>query len=149
MKNRIQLFIGIVVLLTVVLACGGSAKPTAAPVVPTTAPATSVKVVDVYLATDDTGDTRVTSYTPDQPFFAIVEIENPGPNTVLKADWYAVDVPNIDPNYQIDDVSIAADGNTVFTFDLTGTDPWPLGEYRVDLYIDDVKFHTINFEVVQ
>jgi hypothetical protein len=53
-----------------------------------------------------------------------------------------------EPNTMIDDVSVTS-GDARLTFDLTNQKDfiWPVGQYRVDLYLNDELKTSLSFEV--
>ncbi len=131
--NIIVILTGLLIMMAAVSACAKA----------------QVNIVDAYMASDNSGETRVITYKPDQPFYAILEVENINPKSVVKADWYASKVENVPDNSPIDDWSSEAGKNNVFTFDLTSPNAWPFGTYRVDLYIDNVLKQSLSFTVAR
>ena len=51
--------------------------------------------------------------------------------------------------HKIDESRITADESGQLTFDLTNDGPWPVGEYEVDLFLNDGEEpeRTLEFEV--
>jgi len=47
----------------------------------------------------------------------------------------------------IDEAEITAEEGNIFTFDLTNNGLWPVGKYKVDLYLNDKLDRTLEFEV--
>jgi hypothetical protein len=74
-------------------------------------------------------------------------LNNAPDSTVVKGVWTAVSAEGVDPNYEIDSAEITGGDNTYY-FSLGGsTDPWPVGKYKIDLYIDGNMVQTVEFEV--
>jgi hypothetical protein len=88
-----------------------------------------------------------TVFAPDQTFYCIVELANAPDDTKLKAVWTAVEVEGEQPDLLIDEVEMTAEEGNVFTFDLTNNGLWPVGKYKVDLYLNDELDRTLEFEV--
>ena len=131
-KNKIQLVALFLVLLFVSMACSFSAS--------------TANIQDAYLAADEEGTTPVKSFTQDQVFYAIVNMANAPDDTTLKATWYAVDAEGVEPNLMIDEVSLTG-GDGVYPFSLENNDLWPLGTYKVDLWLNDKLDRTLEFTV--
>jgi hypothetical protein len=62
-------------------------------------------------------------------------LSNAADSTVLRAEWYAIDAAGTTPNSIIDTVETTG-GNGIYTFDLSSQDPWPIGTYRVEIYVN-------------
>jgi uncharacterized RDD family membrane protein YckC len=67
----------------------------------------------------------------------------------LKAVWTAVDVGDAaPPNTELDETMLTLTGPAPGTFRLKrGPRPWPVGDYRVDLYLDDELMVTLPYTV--
>ena len=59
--------------------------------------------------------------------------------------WYAVDVPDVEANYLIDEAEIT--GGPDVTFDLTNDQYWPDGKYKVEIYLNGKLDTTLEFSV--
>jgi hypothetical protein len=132
-KREFQILAAILILILVSLACGGSVS---------TANITSAKMF-----ADSEGTQETSVYAQDQPFYCIVELANAPEDTTLKAVWTAVEAEGTEPNYLIDEAEITAGNENVFTFDLTNNGLWPIGKYKVDLYLNGELDRTLDFEV--
>jgi hypothetical protein len=98
------------------------------------------------MSADPDGAQTTTVYDQDDIFYAIVELANAPDATTVTAVWIAVDIEGTDPNTTLDEV-VATSGDTVLTFDLTNNLLWPLGQYRVDIYLNDELNTSLEFEV--
>jgi hypothetical protein len=56
-----------------------------------------------------------------------------------------VQVEGEDPNTLIDEAE--TQGSGTFTFNLANNGPWPLGQYRVEIYVNGELALTLDFEV--
>jgi ABC-type Fe3+-citrate transport system substrate-binding protein len=131
-KVRIKILVLMVVMVIVSIACGFSAS--------------TANIKDSYLAKDEAGKEKTTVYPQDSVFYCIVTLANAPNDTTLKAVWTAVDAKDTAPNFKIDEVSTTTGDGTV-PFTLTNDNLWPVGKYKVDLYLNDVLKQTLNFEV--
>ncbi|NJN55829.1 MAG: trypsin-like serine protease [Anaerolineae bacterium] len=117
--------------LLFLVACGGESAPT---------------ISQVALAKDESGSRNTTVFAPTDTFYLIVEASGPE-NTRVKATWTAVNAENVDPNYLIDEVEQSISGSNTITFDLAGDNPWPVGDYKVDLSINGEPSQSVTFRV--
>jgi len=60
--------------------------------------------------------------------------------------WIAVNAEGTDPNFVINETEFVS-GSGVVYFELSNTNLWPVGTYKVDVYMNDVLTKTVNFEV--
>jgi hypothetical protein len=123
----------LVALLGATLACGGEVS------------ATTAKVADAYMSTDEGGTDRTTVYGQDAVFYAQVDLQNAPDDTVLKAVWTMVEAQDYDPGQVVNESEITGSDPVFFT--LSNNDPWPIGTYKVDLYLDGDLVNTITFSV--
>jgi len=131
--HKIQILLVIAILISAALACGGSIS--------------TANISSAKMAADSEGTQETTVFAPDQTFYCIVELANAPDDTKLKAVWTAVEVEGEEQNVLIDEAEITAEEGNVFTFDLTNNGLWPVGKYKVDLYLNDKLDRTLEFEV--
>lgn len=76
-------------------------------------------------------------------------LEKVASSSTLKAVWICEKSEGIEPNYKISEASMKVGMiNNSGDFSLSKpTKGWPVGSYRVDLYIDDKVNETAHFEV--
>ncbi len=132
-KNKLFILAAIVMLVAVTLACGASVS--------------TAKISSAMLSADSEGASATTTFSPDQAFYAIVELANAPSDTKLKAVWTAVEVEGEQPDLLIDQAEITAGNENVFTFNLTNDGLWPAGKYKVDIYLNDKLDQTLEFQV--
>jgi hypothetical protein len=108
--------------------------------------ASTANIADAWMATDETGRTRVTTYSPFDMFYAIVDLRNAPDTTNIKAVWTAVNVEGITPNEVLNETTLTTPSG-LLNFRLSLTEPWPPGEYKVDIYLNDKLDKTLKFEV--
>lgn len=131
-KHNFILVAALATLLLASLACGFSVS--------------TANIKDAYMARDGDGNEKTTTFAQDEKFYCIVELANAPDDTVVKAVWYAVEAEGTEPNLKIDEASLTT-GDGTLTFDLTNDMLWPLGKYKVELYINDELAKTVEFEV--
>ncbi len=106
----------------------------------------TAKIGDVWMSSDEAGKVRTAVYGPDEVFYAQVDLRNAPDDTKLKAVWIAVEAEDVDPNYTIYETEFVS-GSAQVTFDLSNTNPWPAGKYRVDIYLNDKLAKSVEFKV--
>jgi len=137
MKNR-KSFMGLAAaaIIAVTLACNALAST------PT--------VSNIRMATDDTGKTPTSSYTPSDEFYVFADLSGLKAGSVVEAKWYAVSAQGVDANSEINtsDYTYVSGINFVY-FQLSTSDggDWPTGTYRVELYLDGTKVGEQGFNV--
>jgi hypothetical protein len=112
--------------------------------------ASTANISDAKMTLDEAGNNPTKVYSPnDQTFYCIAQLSNAPEDTAVKALWTAVDVEGVKPNLKIDESRITADESGQLTFDLTNDGPWPVGEYKVDLFLNDEEepARTLEFRV--
>jgi hypothetical protein len=129
-KKRILLFLGLATLVLSALACEFSA--------------TTANIKDAYLVTDESSGTKTTTYTQDQPFVFVVELANAPDDTKVKAVWYAYDESGTATQFVEKEM---VTGGSPITFSATNNGPWPVGKYKVELYLNDKLNKTVEFSV--
>jgi hypothetical protein len=110
--------------------------------------ASSANISSAKMARDKGGKQPTKTFSPDEPFYCIVELSNAPDDTTLKAVWTAVKAEGAKPNTKIAE-SKATGGSGQIQFNLTNKVPWPTGDYKVDLYLNDAKkpTKTVTFKV--
>ena len=100
-----------------------------------------------WLSADSSGTPETTQFTQDQQtIYCLVELRNAPADTTVKAVWTAVSAEGTDPNLLIDENEFTS-GDATITFDLTNDLLWPVGSYKVDLYLNGELSQTLTFEV--
>ena len=110
--------------------------------------ASTANISEAKMARDEEGNNPTKVFSPDDTFYCVVELSNAPDDTAVKAVWSAVDVEGANPNTKIDETSITS-GSGQLQFNLTNDGPWPVGEYEVDLFLNDEEepARTLEFEV--
>jgi hypothetical protein len=131
-NHRFQIISFIGVLLLVTAACSFSAS--------------TAKIKDAWTARDNNGEQQKTIvFAQDDIFYCMVALTNAPDDTVVKAAWYAVDVEGTDPNTLISETEFTGGGE--MTFNLNFDKAWPIGRYKVELYLNGELDRTLEFSV--
>jgi hypothetical protein len=102
-------------------------------------------ISSVTLTADATIGTATTTFTPDQTFYAIVVLANAPDTTKVKAIWYTVD--DAGAATKIAEKEIVGSGSPINFNASNNAGPWPVGKYRVEIYLNDAVNKTIDFSV--
>jgi hypothetical protein len=124
--------LAVIALAAAVVACGGSVS--------------TANISNAWMSTDKEGNSKTATFSPDQIFYAQVELKNAPDDTKVKASWTAVSVEGTEPNKAIDSAEITS-GDGLVHFNLENNGSWPVGQYKVDLYLNDALAKTLTFEV--
>jgi hypothetical protein len=114
------------------LACGGSFS--------------TANFQDAYMSNDTDGTSRTTVYGQDAIFYAQVDLKNAPDDTKLKAVWFAVNAEGVEANFQIEETEFTSSDGLIH-FELSNDSLWPIGQYKVDLYLNDTLTQTLTFDV--
>lgn len=132
-RNITPLLLAALVLLAATLACGGSFS--------------TANIENAWMATDPDGENQTTVFSQDAIFYAIADLKNAPDDTKLKAVWTVVNAQDTEPNLVINESEITSGDGQVY-FQLENTDYlWPVGQYKVDIYLNDTLDKTLTFEV--
>ncbi len=130
--HKLSILPGIAALVVAALACGGNF--------------TTANIGDAWLTTDEAGENRTTVFPQDAMFNLFIELKNAPDDTQIKASWIAVNAEGYDPNTSIYDTEYTSGDDTI-RFYLTNEDPWPVGSYKVDIYLNGNLDRSLPFTV--
>jgi hypothetical protein len=130
MKSALFSVFSILVLVT--LACGFNVS--------------TANIGEAILARDADAADPTTIFAQDETIYAVIELANAPDDTNIRAVWIAVEADNTDPDFLIDQVELTS-GSGQINFSLTNDRLWPVGRYKVDLYLNDTFDRTLDFEV--
>jgi hypothetical protein len=142
MKRMIGLAVLLLAVFLVLTGCSGSFS--------------TAKISSAVLAKDAKADSYdpvdpTSVFATDQPVIhLVVAIKNAPSDTKLKSIWTAVDVGDAAPaGTVIDETEYTADGSgkVDFTLSQPSTGTWPVGTYKVDIYLDGKLDTTLEFTV--
>lgn len=110
--------------------------------------ASTANIANAHMSLDEADTQQTTSYSTDSPaFYCYFDLKNAPDDTVVKGVWTLVSADGYDSNQEIDSAEITGSDETYY-FSLGGSsDPWPVGQYKIDLYLNDELVQTINFDV--
>lgn len=129
---KFPIFLALITIALSALACGGSF--------------TTANVGDAWMATDIEGANRTTVFSQEDDFYAFVELRNAPDDTQLKAVWTGVDIEGEEPNIIINETEFTSGDDTIY-FQLFNDQLWPVGSYKVDIYLNGELATTMTFQV--
>jgi hypothetical protein len=98
-------------------------------------------ISNIRMTSDDAGKILTNSYSPTDEFFVFADLSGLKVGSLVEAKWYAVNASGVEANslINISDYHYAP-GIDFVSFNLTTSDgsKWPIGFYKVDLYLDGV-----------
>jgi len=118
----------------------------------------TANITNATLSKDVTGSTfdpvdPTTTFPVDQPVIHLVaKVANAPEGTKVKSVWTAVDVGDIAPaNTKVAETEVVlnSDGSAHFTLSLPSSGAWPVGKYKVDVYLNDKLDRTLEYTVAQ
>jgi hypothetical protein len=131
--HKLPILLALIALVLAALACGGNFS--------------TANITSAALYSDSAGTQATTVFSQDQIFYAIVELANAPDTTTLKASWIGISLEGEEPNIIIDETEVTVGEDDTFTFNLENDQLWPVGTYKVDIYLNDELDRTLNFEV--
>jgi hypothetical protein len=135
--RRLALLILLCTLAVSVSACEFSAS---------TATVTSAELARGY-ADGKATDVSTTFAPSDTPLHYVVTLSSAPDDTKVKAVWTIVDAGDGQYKDQKLDETVLQSGSGVLNFTLAGTQAWPAGKYKVDLFLNDKLDRTADFLV--
>lgn len=118
----------------------------------------TANIQQAILAKDVKGDNfepvdPTSTFKTDQPVInLVVTVANAPSDTKVKTVWTAVDVGEAAPaNTQIDEAEVTMDdsGSAHFTLSVPDSGAWPVGKYKVEIYLNDKLDRTLEYTVTQ
>ena len=132
-RNVAPILFAVIILIFTQLACNASVS--------------TANINKAWLDTSEEGQNPTTTFAQDAIFYAMVDLKNAPNDTKLKAVWTVVDAKDTDPNQVITETEITT-GDGLVHFQLENKDYlWPVGQYKVDIYLNDTLDKTLTFEV--
>lgn len=89
-------------------------------------------------------------FGPAATIHAVLEVKNAPQGTNFAAKWFTTDVGDAEePDLLIDETDSTAGGSGFLDFSLSPDIQFPLGNYRVEIYIDNKLDHVAEFSIVE
>jgi hypothetical protein len=109
------------------------------------------RIASAYLAEQKDGK-RVSAFTPRSPFvYVMFTLADAPRGTLVRCLWFAEKVEVVPPDYKLYEAQVRMGGGGV---DNQGncwisrpSNGWPVGRYRVELYVAERKGRALRFNV--
>jgi predicted small secreted protein len=151
-KNKIVILLAVVALLLASLACnavsGGGNDVDNTNSGDDGFSVTTANITNAHMARDIDDLDQSDVFSPSDPtFYCFFDLNNAPDSTVVKGVWTLVSAEGYESNSEIDSAEVTgSDDYYYFSLDRS-TDAWPVGTYKIDLYIDGSLVETLEFEV--
>lgn len=107
---------------------------------------TTANIKSVTITSDEAGTTETSVYAPTDTFYCIVELDNAPDDTKTTAIWKVVEAEGQEPGFEIGEYELES-GSGTLTFQITPDTEWPVGRYSCEIYLNDEKKETVEFQV--
>jgi len=130
---RKSLFFVVAVMVVTILACGFSAS--------------TANISDAKMVADSEGEQSTDVFAQDDTFYAVVQVNNAPDDTKVKAVWVAVEADGVDPDFVIGEKELVGGGTLTYSLSNAEDTLWPVGDYKVDIYLNDELDRSLQFTV--
>jgi hypothetical protein len=109
---------------------------------------TTPGISNIYMASDEAGTNRTTVFSPTDAFYVFFDVNNIEAGTRFQSRWYGLDLEDVDANTPIQTFDYTyEEGIGNIYFQLTNDQGWPVGNYKVEIYMMDTKVGEQQFSV--
>jgi len=106
------------------------------------------EISNIYMATDEQGTNKTTVFSPEDDFYVFFDVKGVTVGNNFQSRWYALDIEGEDPNVPFQTIDyVYEEGIGNIYFQLTNDQPWPVGNYKVEIYLTDIKMGEQQFSV--
>jgi hypothetical protein len=103
-------------------------------------------IQEAWTTADEAGKIPTNVFGPEDVIYVQFKLSNSLFGDQLQAVWTTVAVPGNKPGTVISEHEMESAGPSGY-FGLSNDDPWPAGEYRVEVYINGVLGASVDFSV--
>jgi len=140
MNKNLSVFLAFGALLSTMLACNLL-----------TGTSSEMTLDNLRMAFDADGTNTTTVFSPSDVFYVVGDLNNAPAGTVVEARWLAEQIDGYDPEELIYEQSINDFTDESFTgtiyFELSNDGGWPVGDYKVDIYLNGNFNQSVSFSV--
>ncbi len=133
MNKKIFVFLALTSLILSTMACALLGPPA---------------IKEAFMSLDEAGETPTSAFSPEDDIYCQVKLKNSLWGDQLEAVWSVVNVSGARPGEVISEHQLESAGPSAY-FGLTNPDPWPEGEYQVEVYINGALGATVFLEVLE
>jgi hypothetical protein len=140
MKKRYFVLLALLALLLASLACNFPAGGVG-----------ELRLENLRMALDQDGNNPTTVFSPSDVFYVVGDLSNAPAGTLIDAKWLAAQIEGYEPDeliYEqtINDFAEENFSGTIY-FELSNDSDWPVGQYKVDVYLNGSLAGSIPFSV--
>jgi hypothetical protein len=106
--------------------------------------ASTAKISSAIMTADSASGVETSTFSADQTFYCVVGLDNAPDDTKVKAVWYTVD--DAGTATKLIEKELVG-GKGPITFNASNNGPWPVGKYKVEIYLNDKLDKTLEFSV--
>jgi hypothetical protein len=100
------------------------------------------------MATDKDGTNKTNIFSPEDDFYVFFDVAGVEVGTPFQSRWYALDIEGQDATVPFQTIDYAyEEGITSIYFQMTSEEPWPVGSYKVEVYMNGAKIGEQGFAV--
>jgi len=134
MKTRIAILLALLALIASTLACASSAP---------------AGVSNPILSTDEKGTNTATTFAPTDTIYLSFTVNQVDKGTSFDVKWYALNVSGQDPNtpFFTSNVIYDGSGNRIIAHVNITSGGFPVGQYKVEIYMNGTKVAEQQFNV--
>lgn len=134
--NRLfRILCAIVVLVLASLACNAAEPATPG-------------VSNIYMANDEAGTNKLTTFAPTDDFYVFFDVNAVDAGTSFQSRWYALNIEGVDASTPVQTIDYSyEEGIKNIYFQLTNDTEWPVGDYKVEIYMNGAKVAEQAFNV--
>jgi hypothetical protein len=108
--------------------------------------ASTANITGATLAKDAEGSSPTTLFDSEDVFYVVVDLANAPDNTTVKTTWLLVEAEGLDTESVLEETELTT-GSGQLHFELSNSERWPVGDYKVDLYLNGSLDRSLAFEV--
>lgn len=140
MNKKLPVLLALLSILVATLACnfvtGGSRE---------------MSLENLHMAFDEDGTSPTNVYASSDVFYVVGDLNNAPAGTVVEAKWLAVQIEGYESGELIYEQAINDFTDENFSgsiyFQLSNDSGWPVGEYKVELYLNGSYNQSVSFSV--
>ncbi len=94
------------------------------------------------------------AFAPSDQFHCVIELTGAPAGTTVRTLWTTVDAKDASgteiKDAKLDEVTVTPQGGNRFVdMSPAAHNPWPVGKYKVEIFINDMSVRTLNFSVIE
>jgi hypothetical protein len=109
-----------------------------------------LNVSNLRTALDKDGENVTSFFSPSDVIYVVTDLVEVPRGTRLEVKWIAVNAKGTERNHEFDSQTLEIT-EELFTgktyFQLSNAAAWPVGQYRVDLYLNGIVAGSVEFSV--